>query len=458
MRGIIICLPPPSPYRRQSPNPSFSSFCPSIEPLKVMLKKKPKRNENIPSLKIQLVSNFHACIIDKSGNVPFKLYAYVQRLGGLDRESDLLVFPIAGSVFDLKAGFEQGLIELHDETTDETVDVVTPVADCHEGDSSEPGEDVLVELPPKSVSRRRAVQVQFHNTEVIRHFVELGHEYTLRIKELDLGIKWWSWCPADFTLVLPRESTSDRNPPLRLREPSKNAKLRVVESIPLPPKLEIRLSLAITPKGPAIVVQASNPNPEALTIRVAGDHRYLLPPYPMPGNNPIRKANVLANVAPHSTSPTNFIVTEIDLNTEAASDADKVREDGEVVKTPKPSELFPEHWVCTLTAPGHKPTYRRREFVTLAPDNSQTITRLVHLPQRIFKQPETNSESPILRREFRIELRSMGCWWMQGTMDDIFGVDNDVLDHWPTGNWRVLPLLLESDDVLTLEVEYGETV
>ncbi|KAI1260141.1 hypothetical protein F5Y18DRAFT_406397 [Xylariaceae sp. FL1019] len=422
-----------------------------------MLEKHSNQDENIPLLKIQLVSNFHACIIDKSGNVPFKLYGYVQRLGGLDRVSDLLVFPVAGSVFDLKAGFDQGLIELHNETTDETVKVVIPVADSHEPQNSETSglcEDALIELSAKSKSRRHAAQVQFHGAEFIRNFVELGHEYTLRIKGPDLGIKWWSWCPPDFAFVAPNSSASDCNSPLHLKEPSKKAKLRVIESIPIPPKLDIQLSLTITPKGPAIVVRASNPDPETVTIKVAGTQRYLFPPFPMPGNNPIRKANVLADVSP----PTNFIVTEMDLKADAADNVDEVKEDGGFVVTPKPTELFPESWICHLTAPGHKPKYRRREFVSIAPNSSETVTRLVHLPERIFKQPESESGSPILRREFRIQLRSVACGWTRGTMDDIFGIDNDILDHWPAGNWQAVPLLFESDDVLTLEVEYGEIV
>ncbi|KAI8632496.1 hypothetical protein F5Y19DRAFT_366001 [Xylariaceae sp. FL1651] len=447
-----------------------------------------ERNGPQPHLKLRIVSNFNAGIIDKSGNAPLALYAYVQRLAVAGRESDSLTFLTTGSVFDLGAGFAQGLIELEDQTSGEKVKVRD-----HEANTSEPklsdldlNEQALVTLPPDSRSHRRAVQVPFRGAALLRDVVEPGHEYKLRIRGPDLGIKWWGWgvrSPVHSPLFTPPSLLPAGEPsPLHQKAPSNDARLRPVPRLALPPRLAIALSLAITPGGPTVVVRARNPGPRAVTLKTSGEQRYLLPPFPMPGHEgPVQRARVLADAAPGSASPSNFVVTETtDLaaadahapadrkadtpdaaraGTEDAIGPGRGRGDGSGSSSSGSApELFPEHWVCTLKAPGYKPKYPRRQFTSLGPDNTETITRLVRLPERAFRQepgPDLQSATK-QKREFRITLRPAGCWWIEGTMDDVFGKGNEVLDHLPTGAWQTLPLMLESEDELVLRVEYGE--
>lgn len=78
----------------------------------------------------------------------------------------------------------------------------------------------------------------------------------------------------------------------------------------------------------------------------------------------------------------------------------------------------------------------RREFLTL--ESSEQVVRTVRLPEQFLARVCTRG------RQYRVSLRHTGCWWANGTLDDIFGEGNEVLKTWPGG--LELPMELESDD------------
>jgi hypothetical protein len=79
--------------------------------------------------------------------------------------------------------------------------------------------------------------------------------------------------------------------------------------------------------------------------------------------------------------------------------------------------------------------WSRKGFLTLTPQESVTRTAILR------------NHRLIAGREYRISLRDVGCWWMEGTLDDMFGESNAVLRSWPLG--RTAPMFLKSEDVLT---------
>ncbi|KAI1327439.1 hypothetical protein F5Y16DRAFT_420988 [Xylariaceae sp. FL0255] len=323
-------------------------------------------DEPAPRLKTSIVSNFNGGIIHESGDAPFALYAFIQHPPVKGRESDWLVFDTENSIFDLKYGFAQDLIELYDTTTKQTVPV--PLFDSRVARSSSQalpisGSDTLIVLKPENRRARDAVvQVLFRGSELLRDVIKLGHEYRFQMKSTDLGI-------------IPHLATQIRHPNVSSHQYSWSNNRR----------------------------SGQQPKLEGADSEGNGEQHFLIPSFPIDGfNGPTRRSKVLAEIP----SCTNLIAREINVVDDISpnTEMDKPMSRGDH------NELFPDTWVCTL---GAKPKFRRHDCIRIAPNNSEVVTRLNLLPNRIFEQKEgsgLDSEPDCTKQRFSIRLRPTGYW------------------------------------------------
>ncbi|KAH9908936.1 hypothetical protein F4778DRAFT_714675 [Xylariomycetidae sp. FL2044] len=374
-------------------------------------------------LRIEIHTNFRGGFFDLSGTAPFELFYHVYRASREVPHTQPLTILTNGSVFDLPAALHDGIIELLD-ITDASKDddgagewqIIPPEGRlAQQTQLMRPG---FLTIPPESTDRRKAVVFPLQAAaECLRDLVKPERSYRLRIPREDIGVRWWSWGaldsstfgpgePSMATLRLPRGESSNLH--LHLPRPCLRG-FRTVSHISAPPIMETRLSLAITPWGPAAVITVRNPSASRpITLMKAG-HQPFLHEDRDNGNPRLRLGN--------SLSAQNLVVVDVDDS--------------------EGTELFPATFMCLLTMSGAG--YSRSRFITLGPGDF--FTSLCRIPGNRLKAG----------RSYSIRLRELGCWWCQGTVDELFGGEVNKIQQLPPG--PTLPAMLRSDDMVVLRVE-----
>ncbi|CAJ2506670.1 Uu.00g078560.m01.CDS01 [Anthostomella pinea] len=392
------------------------------------------------TLSVDMQANFNGPIFDLSGNAPFEIFLNIRKNKLLETRLDARHLTIlrTGSIFYLRAALRKDLIQLTDETRGVRVRLAAQdqeiTGEGPQVDMSRVSEDSFITLPIDfSKPRGTLLSVALDAAACLRDVVEVGHQYRLEFRDKNLGVQWWSWGSPESLFP---DGIPARLPP---GEPATmmagrvcSRRFRVVPYVALPPKLDIRLSLTgteldpissqqskATPSSPptasttasptpiptpSLKLTIKNPHPFPLTLQTHLHQPYLSPPLTPP--NPYPRI-----LAPGPLNLRNFSI----VNTTTAED------------------LIRESWTCILTS-GNAPR-RRSQFLTLSP--GEEVVRLGGLPvQRVV--PGT---------EYRIRLRSVGCWWMKGTLDELFGEGKGVLEvKTQVGRGRTLPLMLECED------------
>jgi hypothetical protein len=370
---------------------------------------------------VNLQANYQPSVFDLSGNVPFELYLETRRSAVHDTDPRDLVIVKTGSVFDLPAALDKGLVELIDEASMELVPYHGNVDQAQaqlEGPTAITSESFIT-LPTDVPGKERAMQtVPLHAALCLRPLVRPGHKYRLRLRGNDIGVQWWAWGNPPDSHGNGTELSSTESMRLISSRQSCAKKFAVVSGMAIPPKLSICLSLAesahVGKEGrgadaeapsPAIQITITNTNGRPITIKSSGDQPHLWSPGEVP--------NPRSRITAERPDVQNFSVVDHETQEELISDA--------------PTFVSP-------IAGGRG--WPRRQFLTLEPH--QRVTRTVTLPgQRLTAG-----------REYHVSLRRTGCWWADGTLDDLFGHDNAVLKKWPAG--PMAPILLASEDVVVL--------
>ncbi|KAK6219340.1 hypothetical protein LQW54_002328 [Pestalotiopsis sp. IQ-011] len=371
---------------------------------------------------IDLQGNYHPAVYDLSGKVPFELYLQTRR--SITSDSDLreMVIRRNGSVFDLPAALDKGLLELVDEDTQIAVrrDEPKGQGDHDRNDSPSQISESFIKLPTDVRGRDRPIQsVPLEAAATLRPMVQAGHRYKLRLRENDLGVQWWAWNSPTKTREDFDISAYPQASKLVSTRPSWSRSFQVVSEIAMPPNLTIKLALAkedhFTDDGdesgsnkptPAVRVTITNTHDRPVTLKTSGDQHHLLP-----RGEIVNPRSRITSMAPDLK---NFSIIDQDTQEELVSDT--------------PSFVSP--------APGGGKLLRK-QLLTLGP--GEQINRTVKLPgQRMTPG-----------KEYRISLRPTGCWWSIGTLVDLFGDETSTSKAWPTG--PVLPMPLESDDVVVFK-------
>ncbi|CAJ2504661.1 Uu.00g120550.m01.CDS01 [Anthostomella pinea] len=351
--------------------------------------------ENEFRIWLDLQSSHHPAVFDLSGNTPFELHLQARRISNFENDPRELSLLTAGSLFDLPTALDKGLMELVDENTGNVVD--QDIASLRTRPDHPKG--LFLTLPTDSRAQHHPVQSLALNAAThLRAMVEPGHTYRLRVRDNDLGVQWWGWQAGQSS---PSDSTQAELPP---GEPRKLVSNRC------PPELSIGLSLAEDPGSVKVVI--TNPNGQPITVATRGPQMYISDSKapPDPGNR---------ITDGHHPDVRNLEIVDAETGQDLLANA--------VLR------VYP-----VAGGSGGGRGWSRGNFLTLAP--GEQVTCVVGLPvQRL---------SP--GKEYLIRLRPAGCWWTEGTVDDLFGEGNGVIRRWSYG--PTLPLMLESDDKVSFRL------
>ena len=372
---------------------------------------------------IDLQSNYQLPAFDLSGTVPFKLYLHICRSAAHETDPRHLVILNTGSVFDLPAALDKGLVELIDEASGEVVRHLGTADQVQQYTPLTTSSEAFVTLPTDVPGKDRPIRtVPLQAASYLRTLVRPGHKYRLQLRDKDLGVQWWAWGGPPESRGTGTELPCSEPQRLVSSRPSCSRTFAVVSEMAMPPKLSIGLSLAEEALVPGeggradsealspaiqitIAVTITNTNNQSITLKTSGDQPYLLASGEVP--------NPRARVTAERLDVQNFSAVDHEAQEELISDA--------------PTFISP-------AAGGSGRCWLRKQFLTLKPQ--EQITRTITLPGRGLAAG----------REYHVRLRPTGCWWAYGTLDDLFGDGNAVLKTWPSG--PTLQMSLASDDVV----------
>lgn len=357
-------------------------------------------------------------VFDLSGAVPFELYVNARRNAVDETDPRDLVLLKTGSVFDFPAALNTGLLELVDEATGNVVTYHDETAHIGAGKavSESLDDNTFITLPTDIPKRDRPIQsIPLSAASCLRSMVQPERSYHLRLRDKDLGVRWWTWgeCPRSCSNIneLP---PSERQTIISVGTP-RSKSFTVKSEIPIPTPLFISLSLAdqatIHEQGsndkalpPTIKITITNTGDRPIVLKTIGDQPHL--------KRPGEITNPRARVTHARPALQNFSVVDQESKEDLISNL----------------PLF------TSPAPGRRRALGRSQFLALAPQ--EQVVRTAELPgQRL-----------VPRREYHVTLRSTGCWWTYGTLDDLFGVGNRMMETLPPG--LKVPMPLKSEDVV----------
>ncbi|ETS75747.1 hypothetical protein PFICI_12691 [Pestalotiopsis fici W106-1] len=369
---------------------------------------------------LDLQGNYHPTIFDLSGKAPFELYLQVRRSVTSESDPRDMVIRRNGSVFDLPAALDKGLLELIDEDTKTAI--CRPESrerdEHYQDDSPSQTLESLIKLPTDFRGRGRPTQsVPLGAATVLRPMVQPGHRYTLKTKSNDLGVQWWTWRSSSQTQEDVDISASPEPTSLVSHRSAWSRSFRVVSELEMPPRLTIKLALAKedhatddqnssgSSKLPApIQITITNTHDRPITVKTTGDQHHLQPRGEI--------ANPRSRVTATNPDVRNFSIIDPETQEDFISDA--------------PTFI-------STTSGGGK--LLRKQLLTIAPQ------------EQIIRTARLLGRGLTAGKDYRISLRPAGCWWAFGTLDDLFGDEDSTSMKWPSGP-LLLPMPLESDDVV----------
>ena len=370
-------------------------------------------------LKLHLDSTYSP-VLDLEGAVPYDMILQVRRgASDLARPMNILT---DGSLFDIPYAFSNGLLKFINLDSKEQVDLgfvctsLKPTANPK-----------IVTLQPRTSPLPRFkydLVIPLQLSAYIKTALTPGHRYRVELSTLDLGIKWWSYGDnADLELQASNSALPPSEPAKLVASKPAHRDFSVVNSLPKPPTISIRMSLSSNivhrSRSPPTTLRAviTNEGNRTITLRSSGDQVFIGPSngveYP-PNNHRITSAK------PRTPSIDNFSITKISTGEDFSPE--------------------PKH-TCSVTAgSGGK---SRRGLTTLEPGVPLTQELVLFDTAYAFLKRMGNDD------DFRLRLRPLGVWWSAGTIDENFS-GQPTIKKMPG---PCLPLILQSDDELQFRLQ-----
>ncbi|EME43029.1 hypothetical protein DOTSEDRAFT_173622 [Dothistroma septosporum NZE10] len=361
-------------------------------------------------------------VFDASGGLPFSIVFGLCRHSSADTDPRPLKLSTKHSVYDVPHALANGLLELCEEV--KNGDVLRLNLSDLTSRNDEGGEFVTLPSPVgRTDNWRNAFTTFLYEIEPgtdLASRLQVGKTYTFRLNSQDLGVKWWAY------------GDSQDPEPLKLlnqKSSAGKATFKVVPSLSWPPRLETHLRMqSVSSDGETCVaVSATNTGSQPITAQTRGLQRFLLPSTPFQdGDDEISdyRASLIDTASEHS-SPSALQIIDLDS--------------GRVVyQMPKPTS-------APLTQ-GHDPRPKRQNLVTLKP--RETVVREVNVSSMLTRVPDGR---------YGVRMAPRGLWWCEGAMEDVVEQDGDRVrrEKW---NTTIPPLVLESEDIVEIEVRSGRSV
>jgi hypothetical protein len=304
----------------------------------------------------------------------------------------------------------KGLYKLIDTTTGKELELPSSSS------KSSPDLEPFITLPPDSNGHPVIHKLPLGASSWLQDLVTPNKTYRLELRDLEkLAFEWWHW--GSKSDILPQNASHQSPvelPPASAgtiisKQNSCGIQFRVVSSIEPPPVVNIQLSSL--PNGKSVLVTTSNPTSQIFTLKVSGHQPYS------------QRSGLGSESSDPPRDPSALVIAP-----------DPALQSLSVIKSGTDDELIPEHPTFMCGGSG----WARGQFLTLRPGDK--VSREMELP---FKRMEVG-------QDYRVRLRTKGCWWISGTIDELFsGVkEGGILKRTPAG--PTLPVWLECDDEVTI--------
>ncbi|KAI1120286.1 hypothetical protein F5Y10DRAFT_290036 [Nemania abortiva] len=375
-------------------------------------------------------------VLDASGKLPFSVVFGLCRRSPADTDARPVVLHTSSSILDISYAISEGLLTLYEQHEGDNQNTQINLPRHSETSDSETGEYLTLSSPVgRTGPWQEAITVYqycINPKSKLASVLQPGSEYTIRLASGDLGVKWWAY--GDVRDLLDKQGapakSSETAKLVNSKRTAGKASFAVVPELSWPPKVETHMQLCQNEQSgddeSAAVLEISflNRGTTPIIVQTRGTQSFIIPWGP-------------------------FQPKEADLDQPRAIDS-SYRETGLRVLDAATSEVVVEpkkKGPCgplTVSTADLRP--KLKTLATVMP--GQPIIRRVDISGLIMR---------LLDGKYHVRMVPQGMWWCLGSSDEITdeGDDRIPLRLYRT---RIPPLMLETDDLVKLEIKNGRAV
>jgi hypothetical protein len=394
-------------------------------------------------LRIHTKLNSQYQVFDASGQLPFSIIFGLCRRSPADTDARPLILHTANSALDIPYALSHGLLTLYEQRTRGEQEVHIDLSGQLKSSDGEGGSYLILSSPVNRTENKweafTVYQYRIEPHSELASVLQPGRKYTIQLASKDLGVGWWAYDDGSGHQLLD-------NRMLKTRQASETAKLvnskssagkasfAVVAALPFPPKVEIRMRLCQNEEttGGAdgacyLEVSVFSMGIRPVVVQTRGRQLFLVPwgPFQPEDMGDSHHPRVVNNG--QITPSSNLKVID------AATD--------EVMSEPrKPGPCGP------LTDSSIDLRPKLEALVTLKSD--VPLIRRVDISGLLSGLPDG---------KYRVLMVPWGVWWCFGCCEEITDEGDDRVPQ-RLHNTRVPPLMLETKDVVKLQIEDGKVL
>ncbi|KAM5377857.1 hypothetical protein ACJZ2D_004761 [Fusarium nematophilum] len=386
-------------------------------------------------LKIHTVISSRYQVFDRSGNLPFSIVFGLCRRSSEDTDPRSLRLSTSNSILDVPYALSNKLLTLRVHDTESKRDTEVDVGQLSQTDSKDESYLTLPSPVGRTENWKNALSVYQYYVDPkseLASLLEPGKKYTIRNKAGDdLGGKGYTYVhQEEHTEEQGKVSTSDDKPKLVSSRADGRATFTVVPSLPWSPKTQTRLRRRRAEEDNSndgvtlLEITVLNTGTEAISVQTRGRQRFLVPWGPMQPEEEYPPEDPRPRIIDQKTPAPGATIQVVDTATNTI-----VRE------TTKPG-------VCGLYQK-HDPRPKLEVLVTLEP--GEPLVRQVDVSKLLSGLPDGT---------YGLRMEPRGMWWCAGKCEDFAAEGEDRVPH-HLFKTMIPPLMLESEDVVEVQVENG---
>ncbi|CAG7561226.1 unnamed protein product [Fusarium equiseti] len=364
---------------------------------------------------INLTSRYR--VFDKSGKLPYSVAFGLCRRSSNDKDSRYLRLSAKNSILDVPYALCQGLLSLREN------DIEVDIGQLKSTDGNEPY--LTIPCPVvRTGNWRNNLSIYYYyippDSDLGRVF-KSGKKYHIQNKSGgDLG--------GDYIYVddLGQVSQPGESQKLITSKAHGGARFTVVECLPWPPEIQTKMYMHKTEdNSPVLEITVMNNGNGPITVQTRYRQRFLTP------NNPLQQNEEVPNLDPHpriidpKTPAPGSTIQVFDMATGQV--VRETRKPGPCDGAANPQDLRPKLETLTTLRPG------------------QPLVRHVDVSNMLSKLPDG---------KYGLRMEPRGMWWCKSDIEDFAAAGEDRVPH-DKLETAIPPFILESKDVVTVQVENG---
>ncbi|KAI0182667.1 hypothetical protein EV127DRAFT_487870 [Xylaria flabelliformis] len=396
------------------------------------------------ALRIHTAINSRYGVFDASGQLPFSIVFGLCRRSPADTDPRSIILQTKHSALDVSYAIAHGLLTLYRQyegnEPDREVDLLDQLK-SFDGDSENEAYLTLHSPINRTEHWRDAFTIYQYRIDPksgLASMLESGKKYTIKLTSEDLGVKWWSYSDAAQSLNNTKSTTqtSETGKLINSKPSAGKASFLVTSALLYPPETQMNMKLVRDDEnissidGGAVVLEITmtNTGSQLINVQTRGRQRFLVPwgPFQPEEETEDTRPRIIDSISPKPNSNLRII---------DAATGDAIREPKKPgpcggVYDPKTADLRP----------------KLESLVTLVP--SQSFVRRVDIGKLLDGLPDG---------KYCALMEPRGVWWCFGSRDEISDEGNDRIAK-RLYQTMVPPLVLETDDVVELQIVNGRLV